>query len=335
MRILLSAQHRYPASGGRSSGFRPRRYPSGSGYHLHDLLARGLAETGHQVFYLLSEGWSERPPQGVTPVSQPVTDVDLLHTIMVPGMHAEAIELMERCGKPWLTTCHMDRGGARQAGANWIFVSRSLAHAYGRERYVANGIDPRDCCYSAVKQGYFLFLSAMDKFREKGLDTAVELSKSVGFKLVVAGTARHRETIDEVRDYCRAGGAEYVGDVRGKRKARLMGGARGLLFPSRLNEGCPLVLLEALMSGTPVISSDTGGCPEIVTSDIGFICSTDAEYSDAIARIQTIDPARCRQVALEKFHYLRMTAGYVREYELEIAARSRREQILSEGVANA
>jgi glycosyltransferase involved in cell wall biosynthesis len=89
------------------------------------------------------------------------------------------------------------------------------------------------------------------------------------------------------------------------------------------------------MSGTPVISSDTGGCPEIVTSDIGFICSTDAEYSDAIARIQTIDPARCRQVALEKFHYLRMTAGYVREYELEIAARSRREQILSEGVANA
>ena len=284
------------------------------------------------MFYLLPNGWSEQPPPGVQPVSEPVASVDLFHTIAVPGMNGDAIKLMHRLHKPWLATCHLDRAG--EAGANWIFVSRSLAHAFGRKRYVVNGIDPEACFFSTVKQGYFLFLSAMDQYHEKGLETALSLSKSMGFRLVVAGTARCQETVDQVGEYCRSAGAEYVGDVRGHRKARLIGHARALLFPSNLNEGCPLVLIEALMSGTPVISSGAGGCPEIVTRDIGFVCSNKADFSHAIERIDSIDPARCRQVALERFHYLRMTAEYVREYELEIAAHSSRKNPQGESAAN-
>src|SRR5882757_5961066 len=56
MRILLACQHRYPASGETGSGLHPKEFPSGSAYHLHDLLAQGLAELGHDVFYLLQQG---------------------------------------------------------------------------------------------------------------------------------------------------------------------------------------------------------------------------------------------------------------------------------------
>ena len=56
MRILLSSEHSYPAFGPVGSGLHPRTYPSGSGFWIHDLLMKGLAELGHDVFYLLPRG---------------------------------------------------------------------------------------------------------------------------------------------------------------------------------------------------------------------------------------------------------------------------------------
>jgi len=47
MRILLASEHRYPAFGTVGSGLHPRTYPSGSGYWIHDMLMKGLAELGH------------------------------------------------------------------------------------------------------------------------------------------------------------------------------------------------------------------------------------------------------------------------------------------------
>jgi len=81
MRILLSSEHRYPAFADVGAGPHPQPYPSGSGFWIHDLLARGLAELGHQVFYLLRQGAAKPLPPGVRAVSQPVWDADILHTI--------------------------------------------------------------------------------------------------------------------------------------------------------------------------------------------------------------------------------------------------------------
>ena len=49
MRLLLSSTHRYPAFGDVGSGLHPKLFPSGSGFHIHDLLVKGLAELGHEV----------------------------------------------------------------------------------------------------------------------------------------------------------------------------------------------------------------------------------------------------------------------------------------------
>jgi glycosyltransferase involved in cell wall biosynthesis len=71
------------------------------------------------------------------------------------------------------------------------------------------------------------------------------------------------------------------------------------------------------MSGTPVIASHLGVCPEIVTPDTGFVCMTDADYSAALEKIDTIRPAACRERALREYHYLRMARDYVAQYEYE------------------
>jgi glycosyltransferase involved in cell wall biosynthesis len=219
--------------------------------------------------------------------------------------------------KPCLLTCHMQVPGM-QGDSNLVFVSRTLAAAHGSTRFVLNGIDPADFIFCATKQDYLLFLGAMNRAADKGLDLALDLSKRKGIRLIVAGTGMKYETIQHVAEMCAAAGAEYVGDVRGQRKAELLAGARAVLFPSRLREGCPLVILEAMVSGTPVISSSGGGTVELVTPETGILCEQVEDWDAAVDRIGEIAPLRCREIALEKYHYRRMVSDYLREYGSEI-----------------
>jgi glycosyltransferase involved in cell wall biosynthesis len=318
MKILLYTDHQYPAKGHEGSGLHPRQYPSGSGYHLHDLLARGLAEEGHEVFYNPRQGAACSLPPGVTLVSDLPRDVEVCHALTgPPGFSDPVVEFSARHGKACLLTCHMLREGIASS-ANWVFVSESLARVHGSDRVVLNGLDPDDYIFSETKQDYFLFMGTMDKAIDKGLDLALALSRSEGFRLVVAGTARSYEPIRHVAELCAAAGAQYVGDVRGMQKAELVAGARAVLFPSRLNEGCPLVILEAMLSGTPVISSICGGSAEIVTPETGVLCAADHEWGPALNRLSAISPRRCREIGVEKYHYRRMVCDYLREYTREL-----------------
>jgi glycosyltransferase involved in cell wall biosynthesis len=305
--------HRYPADDGRSRD--PRPHPSGAPFVVHDLLARALARLGHHVLYLLEKGAESPPPEGIEIVAKPIDYVDISHNY-------------ESTSRPWVKTQHRfaDELDGATPPDNWIFVSQSLAKSHGKSRFVPNGVDPDNFTYCETKQDYFLFLAGMQGPRNpiaywgKGLDIALSLSKSMGFKLLVAGTAIDHEVIDKVSEMCREAGAEYLGDVRSARKADLLAGARALLFPTRLNEGCPLVLAEALMSGTPIIASDQGPCRELVTPDVGFVCSDLNEYESSIENIQAVSPRACREKAMASFHYMKMAADYVIEYEKELGA---------------
>jgi glycosyltransferase involved in cell wall biosynthesis len=321
MRVLIGSNHRYPAYGPVGTGRRPRDFPSGSAPHLQDLLARGLAELGHDVRYLLRNGGDALPP-GVRMVSEPMANIDIYQTTTVPGMNMDVRDFVRQHRIPAIFTCHMDRSrDGEPSGPNWVFVSRSLARTYGRDRVILNGIDPAECIFSAAKDDYFLFLGSMEQAAIKGLDTALALSRRLGFRLVVAGSARTYPPIEQAAALCREGGAKYLGDIRGARKAEYIAGARAVLFPSRANEGCPLTIIEAMMSGTPVIASAVGGVPEIMTGETGFLCEREGDYVRAVENLAEISPERCRAVALERFHYMRMVRDYVRAFEAETAAK--------------
>jgi glycosyltransferase involved in cell wall biosynthesis len=320
MRLLISSTHRYPALTEIGSGLLPKPFPSGSGFLVHDLMVKGLAELGHEVFYLLRSGADKKPPEGVTVVSEPTNDVDVLHTISDRDL--DLVEARQARRKPWVTTCHLDpraRGHERATTTNnWIFVSRTLARLYGRDRYVLNGIDPAEYIFSETKDDYLLFMSTMDWGLAKGLDVVLSLSARMGFKLVVAGTGKDQASINQVAEMCRNVKADYVGDVRGKAKAELLAGARAFLFPTKLDEAFGLGMVEALMSGTPVICSDRGACPEIISPDVGIVCREESDYVAAVDQIAAISPQACRDKAILEYHYQQMAASYVVEYEKEI-----------------
>jgi glycosyltransferase involved in cell wall biosynthesis len=309
VRILLRSDHRYPIEDGYSAGLATRSEPSGAPARIHDMLARGLGELGHEVLYLLDHGAGAPLPPGVVLTDGIGIDADICHNIEDPRL-------------PTVFTQHRMRDIER-APDNWIFVSRSLAGLYGSQRFVLNGLDPAEYIYSETKDDYVLFLASMQgnatrhKYRAKGLHVALSLASELGFRLVVAGTAKDDEILGLVTGMCRQAGVEFLGDVRGHEKAELMAGARALLFPTQMHEGLPLVVIEALFSGTPVIASDFGPCPEVVTPDVGFICRGTEDYARAIQDAGRIQPRNCRRRGIENHHYLAMARGYVREYEIE------------------
>ena len=68
---------------------------------------------------------------------------------------------------------------------------------------------------------------------KKGLDIALSLAA----RLAETGRCRDRkqlQTDHENHIAVKQLGAEYVGDVRGKRKAELLAGAKAFLFPTRV-----------------------------------------------------------------------------------------------------
>ncbi len=320
MRILLSANHRYPAARQIGVGRRPKTFPSGAPQRIHDLIARGLAERGHEVLYLLPESLEGPLPPGVRKLSKPTRDIDIFHGIAYRD--SKLLSELEESRIPWVATCHVDRriAGKRRwtKREHWIFVSRTLANSHSQDRFVLNGLDPNEYLYSEEKDSYLLFLGEMDRLHQKGLTTALWLSRKVGIRLVVGGTARSPDTIQRVARICRKYGADYLGDVQGAEKARLLSRARALIFPTRINEAFGLVMAEALMSGTPVICSTQGACGEVVSPEVGFLCRTTRDYLEAVERVVDVKPEKCRARALGKFHYHRMVSDYLVEYSVEI-----------------
>jgi len=307
MRVYLSSDHKYP-------GWR-----HGVAAHtVHDNLARGLSELGHEVRYHLKDSSDAKLPEGIVSVSGFRGDEDILHINHIPLTDAPQVPL------PWVRSIHSDvryQGCAPdRVTPNCIFVSQTLAHLYESNRFVRNGLDPADFIYSETKGNYFIFVvnGGVERARLKGLDTAFRITKQAGVELRVAGGGRDPDEVTELEDLCRENGAVFLGMMHGERKAELFSEARALLFPTQMNESFGLVVAEALMSGTAVIASDRGAMPEMLNPAVGFVCADDSAYLYAVANVGRIAPSDCRRWALEQFHYLSMSRAYVKEYQREI-----------------
>jgi glycosyltransferase involved in cell wall biosynthesis len=293
VRILVARDGPYPAREHSASSL------GLSGYRVSDLLVKGLTELGHDVSHRYGDYRST------------ARDADITYRLCPAEVrHSEF-------PRPWVRPCHSD-GAQGWDEDHWIFVSQTLARAFGRTRWVMNGIDPAEFVYCDTKEDYFLFVACLDRFFEKGLDIAVALARTAGFRLVVAGSATDDGILRTIRDLCAGANVTFAGEIAGTWRADVFAGARALLFPTRVNEACGLVIAEALMSGTPVIASDRGACPELVSPEAGFVCASEEEYRRAIANVDRIAPSACRARAMREFHYLRMTRDYLREFEAEL-----------------
>ena len=152
----------------------------------------------------------------------------------------------------------------------------------------------------------------------KGVEEAVEIARQAGRPLKIAGAVRRgdRSFFEDVIQPCLADpSVEYVGEVDDRGKQALLGDARALLFPTRINESFGLVMIEAMACGTPVIGLRRGAVPEVVQNGVtGFVVDDVAAAVQAVDRVGSLRRATCRRVFEERFTARRMADDYVALY---------------------
>ncbi|WP_229833671.1 glycosyltransferase family 4 protein [Streptomyces xantholiticus] len=90
-------------------------------------------------------------------------------------------------------------------------------------------------------------------------------------RLVVAGDGPERSRLErEAADPARSSHMRLLGAVPNRDLPQLYAAADAVVMPS-YEEGFPRVLLEAMASGTPVVTTDAGGSVDVVGSDYPYV----------------------------------------------------------------
>lgn len=153
---------------------------------------------------------------------------------------------------------------------------------------IPNYFEPQDFPFSETKDDYFLFIGRLTDL--KGYQIAVDVCKKLGKRLVIAGQG-------EPPDY-----GEFVGSVGPERRGELMSKAQAVFVPSLYLEPFGGTHAEAMMCGTPVITTDWGAFPENNVHGVtGFRCRTMAEFTRAARNVHTLDYRKIREYALGRF----------------------------------
>jgi glycosyltransferase involved in cell wall biosynthesis len=185
---------------------------------------------------------------------------------------------------------------------------------------IHHGLDPANYRYSSRPGDYVCFIG---RFAEiKGPHTAIDAARCAGFPIHVAGEVHPpdaRWVNVELAPRLREPHVTDLGPVGQAAKAALLSRARALLAPVEWNEPFGLVLIEAMLSGCPVVAFAKGSIPELVEDGVtGFIAKSFEHMVDLIrpgGGIEMIDRVRCRQRAIERFSADRMVDDHVALYE--------------------
>jgi glycosyltransferase involved in cell wall biosynthesis len=177
------------------------------------------------------------------------------------------------------------------------------------EAVVYNGIATEAFPWSRKTGQYLAFLG--DLREDKGPLDAIALSRESGIPLRLAG----RETPwfrAELAPRIDGRQIEYVGELDHHGKAELLAGALALVFLSPGLEACPLVLLESMACGTPILALDRGPVPELVTQGVTGYCAPDIRgLAGRVAAVEALDRSAIRRVAVERFDVARMADDYL------------------------
>ncbi|MGH9092362.1 MAG: glycosyltransferase family 4 protein [Acidimicrobiales bacterium] len=174
--------------------------------------------------------------------------------------------------------------------------------------------------------GYVAFLGRMTA--DKGAHRAVRTARAAGVPIRLA--AKMWEPLErayfarEVEPLL-GPDATYVGELGPRAKINLLRGAIALLNPIRWPEPFGLAMVEAMATGTPVLTFREGSAPEIVEDGItGFLCDDVQDLAAAVVKARSIDRAGCRARVRQRFSATRMVEDHVRLYLDVIASHQRR-----------
>lgn len=204
---------------------------------------------------------------------------------------------------------------------------RSAAKISAPNILIRNFVDVNTMAAGDGGGGYLCFLGRLTS--NKGVDVAIAVAKQSGRKLIIAGNISSEEGgeqyfREQVKPHLDGEQISWIGPVNDPQKRDLLSRADALLFPIRWQDPCPVVLIEALACGTPVIATRRASVPEIIDHGItGWLCdpvepSVDA-FVEGIRSLPRLDRRACRIAAETRFD-VRMVAPEVLKALTQLAS---------------
>jgi glycosyltransferase involved in cell wall biosynthesis len=225
--------------------------------------------------------------------------------------------------QPWRWTGALPRAlrNVDLISAPSMYMKKRLAaELNGRIEFVTNFVaPPQEDVEESGYNGYYLFVGLLKP--QKGVLQLLEVFRKHGAeipaRLLLVGTGVLE---DEAKSFVAKHRLEekvlLLGWVEKPRLWSLYRDAIALVMPSVWPENNPLVALEALASGTPVIGSDQGGIPEIVEKVDSKLIFHDGDWEGLAGILAGLDrrkypSERIKQVYQESYSRER----YLEKYE--------------------
>lgn len=242
-------------------------------------------------------------------------------------LHPLPLRRAPELGVPMVTTLHtpVDAGfvaahrAATGRGSLFLSVSahtrREWARAGVPSTLLANAVDPDAWPIGPGGDALVWFGRIVP---EKAPHLAIDVARALGRRLVLAGRIgdtdyAERSVLPRLGD-----DVVHVGALDPVRLARLVGSSAVALSTPAWAEPFGLVAPEALMCGTPVVSFDVGGVPEIADGTVGMrlVAPGDADEmagcAEILARRSAAEPGfreGVRASALARFSLSARTAA--------------------------
>jgi glycosyltransferase involved in cell wall biosynthesis len=267
---------------------------------------------------------------------------------MVDLIHVHCMDLHEYdfpADVPLLITLHLPISWYPRATledyarrSHFCYVSESQRRAglplLGDGPVIENGVDVDPLAGTNAKTDFALVMGRICP--EKNAHAALEAGTRARVRVVLGGQVypyrSHQQYFEEKVKPLIVGSrppAEHMfaGPLTPEARRRLLAVAKCLLHPTLAPETSSLVAMEALAAGTPVIAYRSGALTEIVEDGVtGFLVNGVEEMADAMGRVHTISPERCRAIAARRFSKQRMIEQYFELYRAIFSEGSERHE---------
>jgi len=147
--------------------------------------------------------------------------------------------------------------------ANSNFIAKRIKKYYKRNsKVIFPPVDIKKFYTSKKKGDYFLAMGRLIPYKK--FDLIIEAFNDLGLKLKIIGTGSDKKKLIKMAKK----NIEFLGFIDKKERNNILSNARAFLFPQVEDFGISAV--EAIASGTPLISFYKGGAKDIVTPENGI-----------------------------------------------------------------
>jgi glycosyltransferase involved in cell wall biosynthesis len=197
------------------------------------------------------------------------------------------------------------------------YVSISNADRSPLLRYAAtvyNGINTGNFSLETQPEDYLLYFGRIHP--HKGTYDAIQIAKSTGHRLVIAGIVQDEQYFQEKVVPYLDDKITYIGAVGGTERNAVLGRAKALLHPIYFDEPFGLSVAEGMYCGTPVLAYNRGSMPELIVHEkTGLLVNNLQEAIDRVGDLGKIDRQACHAHALAHFTQEKMVEDYLKVYD--------------------